>query len=439
MAAAAASSSHKFVMGYYPPDQKLEVEDDKKIINNYFLFEYPSPTFEECCKSKALETWLSEEPYNWHPYNCLPLCTKEGVIIPDQFLSANIQIVYSQEQINPRTGETSIRVNHDLIHFIHEYIANLLQVALNSLINTEDEKRRNENLYLRQFILQDSLGKVWINGQGMLTQPYLYSFYRHKIARQKPLENFKIHLCPKPEYNFWTFFKMIKLTMTMPVDDFRITDMKLCISGRLMNLRSDDELYIKLDGGSSPGIIIYIAQAKVMNNNTSKYNRACIKYLLDIAKYFNVVEDVIGNITEPVKLPFGNVCFNKLIAYASGTRAHKLDILDGIQTDPAITSRYNRSDWVQQLCDADDIASIKKYFMKNICGTPGLNVIQLRDAPLPDPRVIESMVESPASGGGSGISGRIGTANTYGGARKRKSRISKNTDRKKYKRRKTRK
>ncbi len=438
--------SYRYIFGYYTPEQKLENNDDLEIINNYFLFEYPPPpSVKECLKQKAQETWLSDEPMDWHPYNCFPLCTKEGVIIPDKFLPANILIAGKIEDTD-FLGKKSIINAHGYIHFFQDFITRQLQVHLNDLMNTREEMARNRYLNKREFILQDTLYNRSQGDMDTPTQPYLHCIYKSKTVKPPSSDNFKIHLCPKPEYNFWTLFKMIQLSMTHPINDFRITNMKICIPGRLIDLRTDDKLLIDLNGGVSPGVIIYIMYPRVLSSNDpNAYNSACIKYLLQIAKYFNSVEDVIGNITEAIKLPFGNVRFNKLLCYASGTRANKLDILDGKVIDPAIIAKYNGSEWVQELCDAGDIATIERYFIKNICGTPGLNVIQLKDAPLPDPRLIESMVESPATGGaggaagGAGIPGRIGTSNTFGGYRKLKSRISKKTDRKKYKRRKTRK
>ncbi len=466
--------SKKIILGFYTPDQKLETTEDYFVINNYFLFEYPlSPTVTECFIRKARETWLSGEPIDWHPYNCFPLCTKEGEIIPDRFLPADsyvspmtTYINYTtpefspyrplQEHTDQATGKVQFYAIHHHVYNFNMLIANALQTSLEILINPPLEYKRNIYLSRREFILQDTLYNRNRYDRQTPTQPYLYSFYRTNLTRDKPQtsDDFKIHLCPKPEYIFWTLFKIIQLSMTMPPNDFRITNVKACVPGRIANVRADDGDLIKHNGGSSPGVIVYILGSKNLINakvpiNSSEYKdaykKACIKYLLQVAKHFNNVQDAIGNITEPVKLPFGNVRFNKLLCYASGTRSNKLDILDGLVTDPAITGKYNASEWVQELCDAGDIATIERYFIKNICGTPGLNVIQLKDAPLPDPRLIESMVESPATGGaggaagGAGIPGRIGTSNTFGGYRKLKSRISKKTDRKKYKRRKTRK
>jgi len=423
--------TYRYIFGYYKPEQKLENNDDLEIINNYFLFEYPPPpSVIECLRQKAQETWLSDEPIDWHPYNCFPICTKEGVVIPDEFLSANILIAGKREDIN-YIGEKIIVNAHGDIHFFHEFITKRLQVSLNELMNTRAEKTRNRYLSHREFVLQDTLNNRSAADRDTPTQPYLHCIYRSNTFKPPSSDNFKIHLCPKPEYNFWTLFKMIQLSMTNPIDDFRITNMKICIPGRFIDIQTNDKLLFDINGGASPGIIIYIMFPRILSGNPNAYNNACNKYLIDVVKYFKSVEDIIGNITEPIKLPFGNVRFNKLVCYASGTRANKLDILDGTQKDPAIIAKYNGSEWVQQLCDTGDIAIIEKYFMKNICGTPGLNVMQLKEAPLSDPRLIESMIDSSAAAGGGG--------NTFGGARRRKSKRSRKTDRKKYQRRKTRK
>jgi hypothetical protein len=136
-----------------------------------------------------------------------------------------------------------------------------------------------------------------------------------------PVYNYKIHLMPKPEYAFYTIYKLNKLFEddgSPLLSSYRLQT-KININMRYHNLRDTNTLPLadEINGGPSPTIVIY-----------STYDKERTRDLLvEIIRLFPEAAE-IGNMTLSGKknLPPFNVRLNSLIAYAHGDRSTKLDV-----------------------------------------------------------------------------------------------------------------
>lgn len=378
------------IVGFISPDRPIVTNDVLHINDGYFLFRFPDPEFEARVANGALAAWHSEAPVAWHPYQHLQLCDINGAIIPGGGgLPLNAYIASTTDL--PNSNGSITRQNNGLyIFMLQQYIHRIfmLNPELAGLLNFG----RNSPPRFAVFNLQEA---TRVATATHMPQPYM--FYNNTLIppNLESKEDFKIHLCPRPEYNYWVLFQLIKFAMYTQRGANGIYKLKFCIPGRPHNLRSDDAFLIQLDGGSSPGVIIYITGEKIQTvNSVNQYVQTYLRYIKMLGLLFAPVSDLIGNITERVKLPFGNVRYNQLIAYASGTRAYKLNILDGTERNPHIISLFNTPVWVTDLChrgtngNANSISTIRQLFYYNICESNDKNVLQLVRSPLPDPRTI---------------------------------------------------
>ncbi len=427
------------IIGFISPDRPIATADVLNINDGYFRFRFPDPEFEARVAEGALAAWHSEVPIAWHPYQHLQLCDINGAIIPgNNGLPLNAYIALSTNLPDGHGG--TIQQNNGLYVFmLQQYIHRIfmLNPDLAGLLNFG----RNGPPRFAGFNLQEA---TRVATATHMPQPYMFYNNNQVPPNLESKEDFKIHLCPRPEYNYWVLFQLIKFAMYTQRGPNGIYKLKFCIPSRPHNLRSDDSFLIQLDGGSSPGIIIYITGEKVQTvNSVNQYVQTYLRYIKMLDLLFAPLVEDIGNITERVKLPFGNVRYNQLIAYASGTRAYKLNILDGIERNPQVIALFNTPVWVTDLCrratnnNANSISTIKQLFYKNICEDNEKNVLQLARSPLPDPRTISVSVPDVTEGLMAGVKaimnsfsvGAPGFMRFIGGKRRKRSRRTRRTRR----------
>jgi hypothetical protein len=411
-----------FIIGFSSEERPIVSLETTYMSDGYILYKRPDPEFEAAVVNGALAAWNSEIPIAWHPYQHLQICDINGNIIPGNTglpLNAYLNL---QTTLPNSDGSVRVQNNSDYIHSLQQYIEAILNnnPTMLRLVNFGQPYR------VAGFQLQ---GAQWVQGGGNPPQPYMFYNNVSVSPAYASKDDFKIHLCPRPEYLFWTFFQTIKFAMTTQLGKNGIYKMKVCLPGRPQNLRPDDEFLINLDGGSSPGIIIYITTAKIESpQSLTEYFDSYMKYLKLLHLLFIPFESVIGNITEKVKLPFGNVRHNQLIAYASGTRFYKLGILDGSITDPTIIAAYNTPPWVTELCakainnnNAGSRKILQKAFYEDICRSAQKQVLQLAKSPLPDPRTIDAYAPEITDATVSAIRAKMNSYRIAGGRRRRRT------------------
>jgi hypothetical protein len=213
--------------------------------------------------------------------------------------------------------------------------------------------------------------------------------------------DFKIHICVKPEYVLWAVAKIIKFgdENIRAEKNGYASYFKFLFEGRSIDPSERDLAYLseKGNGGAAPAIVVY-------GTPNVGLNRTILKNLITL---FEPYVESIGNIRGKMQLPAGNLRYNKLIAYASGDRSTKLILLRNLAEGKIdrFPERYGASDWVENLCRRGQTDVIEKYFLDTDFCTPrkGINALgreyiipakkdwwEVKRYSLPDPRTLFS-------------------------------------------------
>jgi len=197
------------------------------------------------------------------------------------------------------------------------------------------------NLFLRQNII-DKRGR-----------------YRDDV-KEKPLE-YKIHLCVKEEYAFYTFLKLAVVFFPefRKIFPDKYLEMKWNLDARMTHLSADDTVYRKINGGPAASIVIY---------TRTDFNHYLIFMLKAILTSFPEA-DTIGFmvLTGNRTLPYANVRLNKMLCYAQGDRGTKLRAKRNNTTKKnGSRSQKHIPDWVfdiQSNCRTEEANNLSQLYL----------------------------------------------------------------------------
>ena len=328
------------------------------------VLEQTTRKFQECIDS--------EVPISWSPYS---LMSVDGAPI-------DIQSIMMDKNV-------------------HREFHHIIEQVFNTFIETSPlfSNLKNDSLY---FFQQDARytdlhGDV-VNDASYIhlhTNPDALRLKRstnpaYRQSDYRNINDFKIHLCVKPEYSFWVAVRLALFTNDHFGEPHTIKRWKFFLNPRETNILQTDTFMIASMGGNLPAFVLYGTE-NVSGNRTA---------LKGIIRHFEPYESLIGNVelsqAGAIKLPAGNLRYNSLVAYASGDRTSKMAMLTQLRSGnlAAIPPQYGASDWIQRLCARNDRETIFRYFLdEDYCvpkygNPPKKDWSELRSYPLPDPRTL---------------------------------------------------
>jgi len=197
------------------------------------------------------------------------------------------------------------------------------------------------NLFLRQNIL-DKRGR-----------------YRDDV-KEGPLE-YKIHLCVKEEYAFYTFLKLgvVFFPEFRKIYPDKYLEMKWNLDARMTHLSADDTVYRKINGGPAASIVIY----------TRTSTKDVITFMLRALLTGFPEADTIGfmELNGNLTLPYANVRLNKMLCYAQGDRGTKLRAKrNNLTMKNGSRSQKYIPDWVidiQSKCGTEEANNLSQLYL----------------------------------------------------------------------------